>query len=162
MSVATDIVLTAARATKRPDGSDAFATVLDRADVRAIEELPALFLIRRDVEPQSQPESGSGIETREVIQGVIYHQVRDVDSETDDEVLYTAADADALYAAFLYEILRDDPTDPDTGETGLCPRAPLVQIGNAPRGYNTFSGRRVYAIGFTLQFPSYLTPRPLT
>lgn len=162
MDTPTDILMTAARAVEDASGNAGFAQVLDRAEQP--DDFPALMLIRRDDTINQQPERGGGpIEGEGRVEAVIFHPVRTVDTDTETETEYTQSEIDALFQALLYELFREDPTDPDTGQTYPQARAPLAKVRRIVRGYRSNVGRECYTLGFELRFPhTSVTPQPLT
>lgn len=148
MSSPTDIVMTAARAVEYSDGTSAFAWVKPYAALP--DEMPAFFLVRRSTPDVMRVRRGDTVSAQSTLQAVIYHPVDTLDLETETRTEHDDKVVRDLLSAFLYELIREDPTDPDTGQVASQPRAPTAEISGIEQGSRTVDGEQVYSLGFNL------------
>jgi class 3 adenylate cyclase len=93
---------------------------------------------------------------------VIYHPTEALDLETEVETEFGPKVVEELLAAYLYELVRDDPTDPETGQVGQQPRAPSLTVSDIQRGSRTVGSEKMYSLGFSHQISGGTpTPKPL-
>lgn len=164
MSDPIDTVLTAARATTYSDGTPAFEHVSGKAELPGQDSYPALIVTLYDGQRrEAQQERGAGLVTEDAsVQGIIYHPVETIDDlETETRTTHTWTDARQVFAAFLYELWREDPTDPDTGNTTPQARAPTATLEREQRSTRTVEGKSQYAIGWELAMDALVSPGPL-
>lgn len=164
MSDPIQTVLTAARATKYQDGTPAFEHVSGKAELPGKGNYPALIVTLYDGQRRDpQQERGQGLVTEDAsVQGIIYHPVETIDDlKTEARTSHSWTDARQVFAAFLYELWREDPTDPDTGQAQPQARAPNATLEREQRSTRTVQGKSQYAIGWELAMDSTVSPGPL-
>lgn len=166
MSDPLDTVLTAAEATFNTDGDTAFGHVSGVAELPGEGNYPAFIITLVDAQSGQGNVGGRGpnlIDQDTAVQGIIYHSVREIDDlETENETKYSWAYVRAIFENFLYELWREDPVDPDTGNQQPQARAPNATLERVQRSTRTVEGKTRYAIGFELAMDGSLTPRQLT
>jgi hypothetical protein len=158
-----ETVLTAARATKDATGTPVFEHVSGVAELPGKENYPALIVTLVDGQSGAQPERGTGLVAQEfTVTAILYETVEritDLDTETTSRQTWT--DVRSMFAGFLYELWRGDPTDPNTGETSPQARAPNARLIRNQRSTRSVEGKKRYAIGFELEMSGAIKPAPL-
>lgn len=148
-------ILDAAEATKLPDGSAAFASVVNEAALP--DAFPALIITLEDARIEDAPRASlpATFSGEAAIQGIIYVPTSTVDLDTEQNTTYTTEDARRLFLAFLHE-LYDEATDPMQPAPGLNVTLERVQVGQ-----RSVQGQSMHAIGFALSGPAQYTPSTL-
>jgi len=164
MNDPVDIVEEAARAVTGPAGDPAFQSVIPRAELPGEGEYPAFLITMSDRQTGgAAPHEGPSVISQDAqVRAIIYLSVEEVDLETEDRTQNTWADARGLLKAFLYELYREDPINPETGDRLPQARAPAAILERVQESTRTVEGKSRYAIGFELTMPGQMTPEPLT
>lgn len=148
-------ILDAAEATKLPDGSAAFASVVNEAALP--NAFPALIITLEDARIEDAPgaPAPATFSGEVAIQGIIYVPTSTVDLDSEEDTTYTTEDARQLFLAFLRE-LYDESADPMQPAPGLNATLDRVQVGQ-----RSVQGQSMHAIGFAFSGPAQYTPSSL-
>ena len=161
MPTPTDIAITAAEAVTYSDGTPGFAWIKPYAEVPG--DFPAFFLVRRVTDGVVHTRRGAPVTATSTLEAVMYHPTDALDLETETRTEFGPEAIESLFGAYVYELIREAPTDPETGETAEMPRAPTTEVSNVQRGSRSVDGDRMYTLGFSMSLSGGAPdPKPLS